>query len=73
MAIKGQKAKQPYTIAMKDRWPFGLGGIWENWKAQFRASGYALSQLSRRTLMKPADNIYNEMPLVLRPPIMRNG
>jgi putative SOS response-associated peptidase YedK len=31
-AIKGQKAKQPYAIAMKDDSPFGIGGIWENWK-----------------------------------------
>ena len=33
-AIKGQRAKQPYAIAMKDRSPFGLGGLWENWKDQ---------------------------------------
>ena len=31
-AIKGQKAKQPYAIAMKDGSPFGIGGLWENWK-----------------------------------------
>jgi putative SOS response-associated peptidase YedK len=31
-AIKGQKAKQPYAIAMKDGSPFGIAGIWENWK-----------------------------------------
>ena len=31
-AIKGQKAKQPYGIAMKDGRPFGIGGPWENWK-----------------------------------------
>ena len=31
-AIKGQKAKQPYAIAMKTREPFGIAGIWENWK-----------------------------------------
>jgi putative SOS response-associated peptidase YedK len=31
-AIKGQKAKQPYAIAMKDGAPFGIGGIWENWR-----------------------------------------
>ena len=31
-AMKGQKAKQPYAIAMKDGYPFGLGGIWENRK-----------------------------------------
>ena len=29
-AIKGQRAKQPYAIAMKDGAPFGIGGIWEN-------------------------------------------
>ena len=31
-AIKGQRAKQPYAIAMKDGSPFGIAGIWENWK-----------------------------------------
>jgi hypothetical protein len=31
-AIKGQKAKQPYAIAMKDGSPFGIAGIWENEK-----------------------------------------
>jgi putative SOS response-associated peptidase YedK len=31
-ALKGEKAKQPYAIAMKDGSPFGLGGLWENWK-----------------------------------------
>ena len=32
MAVKGAKVKQPYAIAMKDRSPFGLAGLWENWK-----------------------------------------
>jgi putative SOS response-associated peptidase YedK len=27
-AIKGQKAKQPYAIAMKDGSPFGIGALW---------------------------------------------
>src|SRR5271165_1714460 len=31
-AIKGQRAKQPHAIAMKDGTPFGIAGIWENWK-----------------------------------------
>ena len=31
-AVKGQRAKQPYAIAMKDGSPFGIAGIWENWK-----------------------------------------
>jgi putative SOS response-associated peptidase YedK len=31
-AIKGVKAKQPFAIAMRDGSPFGIAGIWENWK-----------------------------------------
>lgn len=31
-AIKGQKAKQPFAIAMRDGSPFGIAGVWENWK-----------------------------------------
>ncbi|HXX27016.1 MAG TPA: SOS response-associated peptidase family protein [Terriglobales bacterium] len=31
-AINGQRAKQPYAIAMKDGKPFGIAGLWENWK-----------------------------------------
>jgi putative SOS response-associated peptidase YedK len=31
-AIKGARAKQPYAIAMKDGSPFGLAGVWENWR-----------------------------------------
>jgi putative SOS response-associated peptidase YedK len=25
-------SKQPYAIAMKNGSPFGIGGLWENWK-----------------------------------------
>jgi putative SOS response-associated peptidase YedK len=31
-AIKGAKAKQPFAIGMSDGRPFGLAGVWENWK-----------------------------------------
>lgn len=31
-AIKGLKAKQPFAIAMRDGSPFGIAGVWENWK-----------------------------------------
>lgn len=30
--ITGARAKQPYAIAMKDGLPFGLAGLWENWR-----------------------------------------
>ena len=32
MAVKGSKTKQPYAIAMRDRSPFGIAGVWENWR-----------------------------------------
>ena len=38
-AIKGQKAKQPYAIAMKDGAPFGIAGIWENWREPASGEG----------------------------------
>src|SRR4051794_1754397 len=33
------KAKQPYMIAMKDREPFTLAGLWENWKTPTARNG----------------------------------
>ena len=37
--IKGQKAKQPFAIAMKDGSPFGIAGLWENWKDRSGTNG----------------------------------
>jgi putative SOS response-associated peptidase YedK len=31
-AIKGDCARQPYAVAMKDRTPFAIAGLWENWR-----------------------------------------
>jgi putative SOS response-associated peptidase YedK len=45
-AIKGQKAKQPYAIAMKDGAPFGVAGIWRTGRSLLRANGFGLLQLS---------------------------
>ena len=49
-AIKG-KAKQPYAIAVKDGYPFGLGGIWETGRTRLLASGYEPSRSSPPTQM----------------------
>jgi putative SOS response-associated peptidase YedK len=48
-AMKGQRAKQPYAIAMKDGKPFGIGGLWENWPPR-QVSGLGRSLLSLPTL-----------------------
>ena len=66
-AIKGQKAKQPYAIAMKDGSPFGIAGIWENWKEP--ASGewirtFAIITTDSNELVA---EIHNRMPVILAP------
>src|SRR6478672_1163879 len=66
-AIKGQKAKQPYAIAMKDRSPFGIGGLWENWKEP--ATGEWIRTFA--ILTTPANDlvarIHDRMPAILKP------
>src|SRR5689334_24844385 len=64
-AIKGQKAKQPYAIAMKDGAPFGIAGIWENWKDP--ASGewirtFAIITTDANALVA---EIHDRMPVIL--------
>ena len=56
MAVKGSKVKQPYAIAMKDRSPFGIAGVWENWRdpASRNGSAHSLSSPSLRTRSSPA-------------------
>ena len=66
-AAKGEKAKQPFAIAMKDRAPFGLAGLWENWKDP--ASGewlrtFCIVTTRANSLVRP---IHNRMPVILAP------
>jgi putative SOS response-associated peptidase YedK len=63
-AIKG-KAKQPYAIAMKDGYPFGLGGIWENWRDPNSGEWirtFAIITTDANELMA---EIHDRMPLIL--------
>jgi putative SOS response-associated peptidase YedK len=65
--VKGEKAKQPYAIAMRDGQPFGIGGLWENWKD--RATGewirtFAVITTDANELVA---QIHNRMPLILAP------
>ncbi|MGB8279017.1 MAG: SOS response-associated peptidase [Methylovirgula sp.] len=64
-ATKG--AKQPYAIAMKNGAPFGLAGLWENWKDP--ASGEWVRTFTIITV--PSNEliarIHDRMPAILRP------
>ena len=50
-AIKGQKAKQPYAIAMKDGAPFGICGFGRTGNNPAQVSGYVPSRSSRQMPM----------------------
>jgi putative SOS response-associated peptidase YedK len=62
--IPGSPRKQPYAIAMKDREPFCLAGIWENWQ---RPDGEWLRTFAVITTAanELVADIHNRMPAVI--------
>jgi putative SOS response-associated peptidase YedK len=66
-AIKGQKAKQPYAIAMKDGRPFGIGGIWENRKNPATGEWIRTFAIITTDANHLVAEIHDRMPLILAP------
>jgi putative SOS response-associated peptidase YedK len=64
-AIKGQKAKQPYAIAMKDDSPFGIGGLWENWKDPTSGEWIRTFAIITTDANELVAAIHDRMPLIL--------
>jgi putative SOS response-associated peptidase YedK len=66
-AIKDARAKQPYAIAMKDGSPFGLAGLWENWKNPSTGEWertFAIITVPSNELVA---QIHDRMPAILKP------
>jgi putative SOS response-associated peptidase YedK len=66
-AIKGARAKQPYAIAMKDGSPFGLAGLWENWRDPKTGEWertFAIITVPSNELVA---QIHDRMPAILEP------
>jgi putative SOS response-associated peptidase YedK len=67
-AIRGARATQPYAVAMKDGSPFGLAGLWENWKNPGRTGRwertFAIITVPSNDLV---GQIHNRMPAILEP------
>jgi putative SOS response-associated peptidase YedK len=64
-AIRAARAKQPYAIAMKDGSPFGLAGLWENWKNPNTGEWertFAIMTVPSNELVA---QIHNRMPAIL--------
>jgi putative SOS response-associated peptidase YedK len=64
-AIKGQRAKQPYTIAMKDGSPFGIAGIWENWKEPSSGEWIRTFAIITTDANELVAEIHDRMPVIL--------
>src|SRR3954471_21321567 len=67
MAVKGSKVKQPYAIAMKDGSPFGIAGLWENWKDPSTGEWvrtFAIITVRANSLVS---RIHDRMPAILAP------
>ena len=65
--------KQPYAIAMKDGSPFGLAGLWENWKDPSTGEWvrtFAIITVPSNDLV---GRIHDRMPAILRPRTTRGG
>jgi putative SOS response-associated peptidase YedK len=64
-AIKGQKAKQPYAIAMNDGAPFGIAGIWENWKDPASGEWIRTFAIITTDANELVADIHDRMPVIL--------
>jgi putative SOS response-associated peptidase YedK len=63
--VAGQKAKQPYAVAMRDSEIFALGGIWDYWKPKDGGEGMvtcAILTTDPNTLLTP---IHDRMPVIV--------
>jgi putative SOS response-associated peptidase YedK len=66
--IKGQKAKQPYAIAMKDGSPFSIAGLWENWKEPASGEWIRTFAVITTEANEMVAEIHNRMPAILAAP-----
>jgi putative SOS response-associated peptidase YedK len=64
-AIKGQRAKQPYAIANSS--PFGIGGVWENWKEPRTGEWIRTFAIITTDANELVADIHDRMPLILAP------
>jgi putative SOS response-associated peptidase YedK len=64
---EGKGPKQPFAIAMKDRRPFGLAGLWENWRDPATDTwirSFCILTTAANTAIAP---LHPRMPVILDP------
>jgi putative SOS response-associated peptidase YedK len=66
-AIKGEKAKQPYAIAMNDGSPFAIAAIWEGWKHPETGEVIRTFAVITTEANELVAEIHNRMPVIIAP------
>ena len=66
-AIKGSKTKQPYALAMKDRSPFAVAGIWENWTRPDTGETIRTFAVITCEANELVSQIHDRMPVIIAP------
>ena len=64
-AVRSAHGKQPYAIAMKDGSPFGLAGLWENWRNPKRGEGERTFAIITVPSNELVGQIHDRMPAIL--------
>jgi putative SOS response-associated peptidase YedK len=67
LAVKGSRAKQPYAIAMNDGSPFGLAGLWENWRNPKTGEWERTFAIITVPSNELVGRIHDRMPAILEP------
>ena len=62
-----ERGKQPYAIAMKDRSPFGIAALWENWKDPTSGAWVRTFVLLTTPANELISGIHDRMPAILKP------
>ena len=64
---KRQRTKQPFAVAMKNGEPFGIAGIWENWKDPSSGEWIRTFAIITTDANELVAEIHDRMPLILAP------
>lgn len=64
--VEGRRTKQPYAIAMADRRPFALAGLWENWQDPATGEWTRTFCVLTTEANSLVGDVHDRMPVILR-------
>src|SRR5947209_4447732 len=62
---EGGRSRRPYAVAMRDGSPFGIGGLWENWKSPVTGQWVRTFCIITTPANVMVSRIHDRMPLIL--------